>query len=79
MVKRLGRLRGIISGVGLRPVPKVLSSVSCRHRAHNVATAILMIADPPVFSETDRRQTVNADRQRKNSGAVIRRVFVRVL
>src|SRR5947207_2603786 len=66
MVKRFGRLQGVISGIGLRPVPKVLSSGSCRHRAHNVFNAILYDHPrPPRFSETDRWYSENADRQCK--------------
>jgi hypothetical protein len=66
MVKRLGRLQGIISGIGLRPVPKVLSSGSCRHRAHNVFNAILYYhRGPPSDSQrpiggTVRTQIGNA-------------------
>lgn len=59
MVKRLGRLQGVISGIGLRRAPKVLSSGSCRHRAHNVFNAILYYHPwPPLDSQRPTGGTV---------------------
>lgn len=65
MIKRLGKLRGKISGIDLRSVPKVLSSISCRHRAHNVFNAVLCYHRTPRFSETNRWHSESADQQCK--------------
>jgi hypothetical protein len=59
MIKRLGRLQGIISGIDLRPVSKVLSSSSRRHRAHNVFNAILYYC---CASQDSQRQVSSAVR-----------------